>query len=357
MVVKLQDITFVALRLLLGVVFIFSGFVKSADPVGTSIFVEKYLATYSMEWLMPLSLHVAVALGVVELALGVMLVLKKMLRYVLLATILILTLFTILTLLNATILPIGDCGCFGDAVKLTPWQTLLKNVVMLPAALWLYRKTMPRKVVKGDIVALVAAALVALGINIYAIRHLPLIDFMPYKVGLDLGSAVAAERTTERESVRSVLIFRNVSTGEICEFAGDDVDCWMDDDLEYVDARVQSESVPRMTFSDFRIFNAEGVECGLELLQMKGRYAWLFIRGAEELYGGRMCAIEYLREQYPDEYIVAVTSDAQDDVERLIGMPCYAMDAMTMRSVMRADVGVVIIEDGVIIDKRSFRDI
>ena len=167
---------------MLGALFVFSGFVKSADPVGTSVFVEKYLATYSMEWLLPASLYIAVALGVVEMVLGAMLVLRLMLRRALFLTTLFLAIFTVVTLLSATLLPIGDCGCFGDAVKLTPWQTFLKNVVMLPVAVWLYRGSDKGLIVRRDAVWLSALFVVAIAINVYAIRHLPLIDFMPYKV-------------------------------------------------------------------------------------------------------------------------------------------------------------------------------
>ena len=352
-----RSISFAALRLMLGALFVFSGFVKSADPVGTSVFVEKYLATYSMEWLLPASLYIAVALGVVEMVLGAMLVLRLMLRRALFLTTLFLAIFTVVTLLSATLLPIGDCGCFGDAVKLTPWQTFLKNVVMLPVAVWLYRGSDKGLIVRRDAVWLSALFVVAIAINVYAIRHLPLIDFMPYKVGLDLRSAVDAERHAEAESVRNILVFRDKATGERREFKDTDTACWMDENLEYEDAYVRHESHVEMQFSDLRIYDAQGQECSMELLQRNGRYAWLLVRGVDMLYGDRLRAVERLRMAYPDTYIIVIAAADRLAVEELLSMTCYEMDAMTMRSMMRAEVGVVVIDDGVIIDKRSFRDI
>ena len=344
------------MRLLLGAVFIFSGFVKSADPVGTSVFVEKYLATYGMEWLVSASLYIAVALGVVELVLGVMLVLRLMLSYALLATTIFLSLFTLITLLSATLLPIGDCGCFGDAVQLTPWQTFLKNVVMLPMAIYLYRGSVAVVPTLRSFMVLAGVVIVALWVNVYAIRHLPLIDFMPYKVGLDLHSAVTRERAQEQAAVRNMLVFQDKTTGERCVFDATDVSCWEDEDLEYVDAYTVSDALPDMTFSDFMLFDKHGRECGLELLQREGVYAWLFVRDFDALYGERIDAVDRLRAQYADEHIVVVVSSDSCAIEQLLGMACYTMDAMTMRSVLRSDVGVVIIDNGVILDKRSFRD-
>ena len=186
---RAKHIGLIALRWLLGGVFIFSGLVKCVAPVGTSVFVEKYLATYSLEALLPLSLGIAVALAVVEVAMGILLVIGVLRRYVSLAATLFLLLFTIITLLSATVLPIGDCGCFGDAVKLTPWQTFLKNIVLLPMAIVVWRNSEVEQP-RWRRVAIVMIVVVALplAINLYSLRYLPVADFMPYKLGVDLRS-------------------------------------------------------------------------------------------------------------------------------------------------------------------------
>ena len=228
---RAKHIGLIALRWLLGGVFIFSGLVKCVDPVGTSVFVDKYLATYSLEALLPLSLGIAVALAVVEVAMGILLVIGVLRRYISLAATLFLLLFTIITLLSATVLPIGDCGCFGDAVKLTPWQTFLKNIVLLPMAIVVWRNSEAEQL-KWRRVAIVMMVVVALplAINLYSLRYLPLVDFMPYKLAVDLRSEVQRER--DSESVRSILIFENSATGEVVEFPAEDTSCWADPNLE-----------------------------------------------------------------------------------------------------------------------------
>ena len=218
---RAKHIGLIALRWLLGGVFIFSGLVKCVDPVGTSVFVDKYLATYSLEALLPLSLGIAVALAVVEVAMGILLVIGLLRRYVSLAATLFLLLFTIITLLSATVLPIGDCGCFGDAVKLTPWQTFLKNIVLLPMAIAVWRNSEAEQP-RWRRVAIVMIVVVALplAINLYSLRYLPLVDFTPYKLGVDLRHEVQRER--DSEGVRSILIFENSATGEVVEFPAED---------------------------------------------------------------------------------------------------------------------------------------
>ena len=352
----MKNIALIALRWLLGGVFVFSGLVKCVDPVGTSVFVDKYLATYSLEALLPLSLGITIALAVVEMALGILLIIGVLRKQVSLVASLFLLLFTIITLLSATVLPIGDCGCFGDAVKLTPWQTFFKNIVLLPMALFQWRNSEAEQP-KWRRVAIVMIVVVALplAINLYSLRYLPLVDFMPYKLGVDLRHEVQKER--ENESVRSILIFENTATGEVVEFPAEDTSCWEDANLEYVDARTESISVVAGEFSDFRLHNRDGEDVTLDMLNKPGRVAWLFVNDTNALTGLRLMYAERLLEAYPPQAVVAVTTSNTAYVSKLLKSDVYTMDAMTLRSVMRADVGVVIIKDGVVEFKADIRDI
>jgi uncharacterized membrane protein YphA (DoxX/SURF4 family) len=324
--------------------------------VGTSVFVDKYLATYSLEVLLPLSLGIAIALAVVEMALGILLIIGVLRKQVSLVASFFLLLFTIITLLSATVLPIGDCGCFGDAVKLTPWQTFLKNIVLLPMALFLWRNSEAEQP-KWRRVAIIMMVVLALpmAINLYSLRYLPLVDFMPYKLGVDLRHEVQKER--ENESVRSILIFENTATGEVVEFSAEDTSCWADPNLEYVDARTESISVMAGEFSDFRLHNRDGEDVTLDMLNKPGRVAWLCVNDTNALTGLRLMYAERLLEAYPPQAVVAVTTSNTAYVSKLLKSDVYTMDAMTLRSVMRADVGVVIIKDGVVEFKADIRDI
>jgi hypothetical protein len=178
---------------------------------------------------------------------------------------------------------------------------------------------------------------------------------MPYKLGVDLRHEVQKER--ENESVRSILIFENTATGEVVEFSAEDTSCWADPNLEYVDARTESISVVAGKFSDFRLHNRDGEDVTLDMLNKPGRVAWLCVNDTNALTGLRLMYAERLLEAYPPQAVVAVTTSNIAYVSKLLKSDVYTMDAMTLRSVMRADVGVVIIKDGVVEFKADIRDI
>ena len=356
MTFDIKHISLQALRWLLGGVFVFSGLVKCVDPVGTSIFVEKYLATYSLEAMLHLALPLAVLLAMVEVMLGILLIIGVLRKYITLAATIFLSLFTLITLLSATVLPIGDCGCFGDAVKLTPWQTFAKNIVLLPAAIWLWRNAEDKPHVWSRVaVVMVAAAALPIAINLYSLRYLPLVDFMPYKLGVDLRSEVANER--EDESVHSILIFKEAVTGKVVEFPAEDTSCWLNPNLEYVDARTESSAPKVGEFADFRVYDRDSEDVTLQLLNKQGRVAWLCINDADALEGTRLKYVERLFDAYPAEAIVVLSASDRAYVAKRLGCDVYTIDAMTLRSIVRADVGVVVLNNGVIEYKADIRDI
>lgn len=353
---KLKHILLTAARWVLGATFVASGVFKSVDPVGSSIFVEKYLITYGLDLFLPAALAIAIVLAVVEMALGTMLIADVLRRPVALVTSCFLAVFTVVTLLSATVLPIGDCGCFGDAVKLTPWQTLLKNILLLPVAvaLWWYSE---RRATSWRTVAIVSALVVVipLGVNLYSLRYLPIVDFLPYKEGVNLREEITRER--EHTSVQSILIFNNRATGKTEEYPSDATECWLNPDLEYVDARTETITTEAGDFADFALFDSEGVECTMELLNLPDRVAWLCVNDVEALEGSRLEGVERLFNAYPAEAIVVVSSSDTEQLATKLNHSVYTIDAMTLRSIMRAKVGVVVLRDGVIEVKLDIRDI
>ncbi len=338
-------------RWVLGAIFSFSGIVKCVDPVGTSVFVEKYLATFSLDELLPLALPIAVVLSVVEFALGQLLLCAKPHRITAVVITVIMSLFTVVTLLNATILPIGDCGCFGDAVRLTPLQTLLKNIALLPLSVLMLRDSK-----RGRFNYLGAATVVAisLGVCLYALRHQPLIDFMPYREGVNLREEVARELQVLDSQTTTQLVFRT-SDGTEELFASDDTECWLRDDLEFVESRSEVLVGEPLPFAEFIITNSQGEDCTLELLESHPNATLLCIQSSEALRGRRLEAARELLASGED--VVVLTSADASCVAEMLGVEPYSLDAMTLRSVNRSRVGVVQLTDGVISRKCDVRDL
>lgn len=343
---RLQNICMRVLRWLLGAVFIFSGAVKCVDPVGTAIYVEKYLATYSLSEFAPASEAIALVLIVAEFAVGLLLVLGVRRKGVALLSCVMLLGFTIVTLLSATLLPIGDCGCFGDAVKLTPWQTFLKNLVLLPISIYVWRTSDDKqRLTIADITAIALAVAIPLGISLYTLHTMPLVDFLPYKVGINLREEVSRERERVERSSRSVLLFRDIDTERIVEFDAMATECWLDENLEFVESVTVVDDMEDMVYSDFVLYTDTGEDVTMEVLNREGRIALLCVNDKKEIYSSTKRAIEYLYSLYPASAIYVVSAT---DVGMELPSKRLYVDAMTLRSIIRADVGVVILCDGVV---------
>ena len=176
-------------RLLLGVVFLFSGATKAVDPQGGAIKIADYLVAFGLDSFKELSLFFAFNLSAVEFALGVTLLLGVYRRYAAWLTLLMMCFMTPLTLYLALFDPVSDCGCFGEALLLTNWQTFFKNVVLLAAAcyLWRYNQHLVRGFSRQAywFVPLWSYLFIC-GFAYHNYMHLPIVDFRPYKIGVNI---------------------------------------------------------------------------------------------------------------------------------------------------------------------------
>ncbi|MFZ4454796.1 MAG: BT_3928 family protein [Bacteroidales bacterium] len=176
-------------RLLIGFTFIFSGFVKAIDPVGTAIKFEDYFAAFHLDFLGHYGLMFAILLAAVEFLLGVNILLALSPKQSSIYVLILMSIMTPLTLYLALENPVSDCGCFGDALKLTNWETFSKNVVLLSATIFYF---VERKKVahlyhhKIHWIPSILAFVFALLISINSYNHLPHIDFLPYKIGANI---------------------------------------------------------------------------------------------------------------------------------------------------------------------------
>ena len=126
------------IRIVLGVVFIASGFLKGVDPWGTAIKSNEYLVAFGMEWLSDTAYILAILQCAFEMWLGLLLLFNQLRSFTRFFTLLFMLFFTVLTLIIALTDPVSDCGCFGDAIKLTNWETFIKNLILLPLSVILF---------------------------------------------------------------------------------------------------------------------------------------------------------------------------------------------------------------------------
>lgn len=344
-------------RILLALTFVFSGFVKTVDPWGTGIKVGEYLAAFDMDWIYGWRFGIGIWLNGAEMMLGLMVLFKIRLRLTTIFISCAMLFFTSLSLVLAIWNPVDDCGCFGEAIKLTNWETFIKNMVLLPMALfvcWHSRKLPIRPTLRDGIFMLLFAS-IAFGTGIYSYRHLPIIDFLPYKIGTNLVEAMADDG---QDDVEIVYTFRNKDTGKLKKFKE-----WNEDaGWEYVDHKVLSmDNKVHASVRDFAVFDAEN-DITADILADTNVVYMVF---AGDLMDIRPRCERKLSEavsqaQERGYRVICITADPvveHPDV-MLLGdhVPCFNMDGTTIKTVLRARTGVVVLRGGVIIDKVNCRD-
>ena len=169
-------------RIIIAPVFIFSGFVKAIDPLGSAYKFSDYFEAFGLDFLSPMALVLAVMLSTTELIIGLSIIMGVLMRVTSWALLIFMSFFTLLTLLIAITNPVSDCGCFGDAIILTNWQTFWKNIVfMVPTLILFYGRKRFRPI--GSIGAewgIVTLFIVTgISLSLYTYRNLPVFDFRP----------------------------------------------------------------------------------------------------------------------------------------------------------------------------------
>ncbi len=186
---KLIKILLATARILFGITFVFSGFVKAVDPVGFAYKIEDYLISFQLLQFIPLALTFAVALILLELLVGVFILLGLYRKITTLLALLFMVVMTPMTLYIAIANPVKDCGCFGDALVISNWSTFYKNIVLLSFALLLvvfHNRIKPFFSNKTKHFVLGFVFLFSLLFCLYNILYLPIMDFRPYKVGVNI---------------------------------------------------------------------------------------------------------------------------------------------------------------------------
>ena len=198
------------------------------------------------------------------------------------------------------------------------------------------------------------ALLAPLGMNLYALRHQPLVEFMPYREGVNLRIEVAREREILESQTSTYLVFRT-SDGDELLFESNDTECWSRPDLEFVDTRQEALLAEALPFAEFIVTDAQGGDCTLELLENHPDATLLCIQSSDVLRGRRLEAVRALLASGED--VVVFTSDDASHIAEIVGVMPYNVDAMTLRSFIRSRVGVVCLEEGCIARKSDIRDL
>ena len=349
-------------RFVLAATFIFSGYVKAIDPLGTLYKLKDYAAATDLNGLLPdwALLIVAIALGTFEFTLGVMMLFAVRRHIITRLTLVFMTLMTLLTVWIFVADPVKDCGCFGDAVVLTNGETLLKNIALLAcAALVAWQPTaMTRFVSKTNqwIVRYYTVAYIVLT-SIYCLYTLPIFDFRPYHIGMNIKQGMEIPEGAEQPEFESTFLLKK--NGETREFT---LDNYPDSTWEYVDTKtVQTKKGYEPPIHDFVLTSADTGEDITEQVLTKKGYTFLLISprlavADDSNFGDIDQIYEYTEENGVDFY--CITASTNEEIERwrdLTGAeyPFCNADETTLKTMIRSNPGLILLKDGTIIGKWS----
>ena len=349
-------------RFVLAATFIFSGYVKAIDPLGTLYKLKDYAAAMSLNGLLPdwALVGVAIALGALEFALGVFMLFAVRRHVVSRITLAFMTAMTALTLWIFVADPVKDCGCFGDALKLTNGETLLKNIVLSACAVLVAWRPvdMARFISRSNqwIVRYYTVAYIVIT-SVYCLYTLPIFDFRPYHVGMNIKQGMEIPEGAEQPEFESTFLLKK--NGETREFT---LDNYPDSTWEYVDTRtVQTKKGYEPPIHDFALTSCDTGEDITEQVLTKKGYTFLLVSprlavADDSNFGDIDQIYEYAEENGADFY--CVTASANDEIERwrdLTGAEyqfCNA-DETTLKTMIRSNPGLMLLKDGTIIGKWS----
>lgn len=348
-----QTILFI-IRLLVGGLFIFSGLIKVNDPVGTAIKLEEYFDVFSNDiasffvHFKEIALPLAVFLVVTEVVLGVMLILGVRLRLTVWALGLMIVFFTFLTFYSAYFNKVTDCGCFGDAIKLTPWESFTKDVILLVliGILFLFRKDLPNQHRPWAHRIAFGSLAVSFIIAITAIRNLPFIDFRAYKEGVNINTAMQPSAPLKYSYIMK-------KGEELLEFDQYPTD----ESLEFVEMKLlNEEALPKI--SDFAVWNDEGTFTE-QILQ--GKKLVILVTNMSKINTDNLGKIDELLAGIVGTSIepVLVAASSMEEIEQLVEsrkwqVTSYQGDATVIKTIMRSNPGTMLLSEGVVIKKYHY---
>ena len=349
------------LRYLVSIIFIASGFVKAVDLKGFSFKLEEYFSpvVFNLPFLEKYALAFSIVVVLLELVLGFMLLMKIKLKQTIYALILLCIFFGFLTFYSAYYNVVTDCGCFGDAIKFTPWQSFWKDITLLVLLLILaviYRKRVESSAVRfGKLPLLGVFILIMFFVMYRGIAHEPMIDFRAYAIGTNL--AAEKQKIDKNPSeYKTFYSLKNLKTGEVKKVNQDDYinkEYWKDTNWQIEEGKTTSEIVKKGYESEITKFKIEDVNGNnfTDAILSEPRVVLVFT---------------YKPKDADPELVAKTETKALTEKAKVYGVstqpnfykqiPNFQMDEVAIKTIARSNPFVLVVEKGKIIEKLSAKD-
>ena len=367
-------------RTLLGLVFIFSGAVKAIDPLGTVYKIEDYLKAFGgfFTELMPMAEVAAWGLIALELLLGVCMVLNIRTQWTSWLALLFYLVMTPLTLYIALTNPVSDCGCFGDAIVLTNWQTFWKNVVLIVLAIILVAL---RKYVRQlwsnwmEILLVALTILAAVVFMSWTRNHLPVKDFRPYKIGNHIPTLMEYPEDAEPDQYEYAFVYEKDGVEQTFTLEN-----YPKGDSTWTFVRQDSRLIKKgyePPIHDLEILNADYEDLTWDILESEEPVTLVVMYDLKKADKSQIAKVEALASNLspfassPDtlplqgesegNFYILTGSGTDDIINFCLEYPALSdyvctCDPVTLKTIIRANPGVIVLQNGIVIDKYNLRN-
>jgi uncharacterized membrane protein YphA (DoxX/SURF4 family) len=354
-------------RIAVGLLFIFSGLIKINDPLGFSYKLEEYFEVFHITFLNGFAVGIAIILCALEIILGFALLIGIRSKQVAWGLLLLIIFFSFLTFYSAYFKVVQSCGCFGDAIPLTPWQSFSKDLFLLLLIMVLFKNhnsIKPLFNTKINDQLLVASVIISLGLGVYTYSSLPFVDFLPYKIGNNILEEMKTPPGAQPDEFEVTYSLQNKKTSATKTMTDKEylkTEIWKDNNWVIVgnpeSKLVKKGFTPKIT--DLSIQDAQGNNYTQELLSSP--YYQLYIvaynlKATNKKAINRINALAANLTQNYNVRTIFLTSNSPTDAaafakeHRLISEIFYA-DGVPLKSMVRANPGLILIKNGTVINK------
>lgn len=353
-----------------GLLFILSGLIKANDPMGFGYKLQEYFDVFHISFLGDFATGIAMLLCMIEIVLGALLICGFWSRRVTSALLWTIIFFTFLTFVSAVFKVVTSCGCFGDAIPLTPWQSFGKDLVLLLMIVYLYVNSAKIHPVtssrKLQLAVLIGVAVLSFAFTGYTYYALPIVDFLPYKVGNNVPELMKLPAGAQGDEYEMLYQLENKSTGET-KSMNDKLylksGIWEDENWEIIgtpERRLVKKGYD-IKIKDLNISDASGTDYTKEIIE--NPYYNLVVvaydlRQTDTAAFGRINAIALKAAEAFNIRTVLLTSNAAQDAQAFsdqhkLFIEIFYADAVPLKSMVRSSPGLLLFKNGVVVEKWS----
>lgn len=362
----------ISARIIIGLVFIFSGFVKAVDPLGTTYKFVDYFNAFGLSFLEGLAFPMAILLNGAEFIIGIALLLGIRMKIFSKIVFGFLIFFLILTLIIALTNPVSDCGCFGDALVLTNWQTFWKNVVFTLIGIIIILSSNKYKEIynaKTEWIIISVFVVFIMSISVYAYKHLPLIDFRPYHIGSNIDEKSKIPEGEKPDKYIYNYTMKNSLSSEEKVLTSDEymeTKIWEDTTWKIIETEgpILTEKGYTPPIHDFEFTDKDGGTGITDELLYGENYSFLLvaynIKKTNINAFNKANEIALFCEQYGYNFYAASAS-TDDEISKLktkvdLLFNIYSADETMLKTIVRSNPGLILMKNGVVINKWHYND-